>query len=245
MEASKILCSSRVFKTSKNRARLLAAMQNPINSELIAQLADAVDVPESVSKPEAPKETETVEDKSNETEAKVPARSEPKEAAHRPTPAKFTPSEATSRPSEKPSEPSEEPQEPEEKNDQEAAPAEVKSSTAVTAATRAKPDLKSELLTLKGTLQSREDLAGVSRVVAANNESEVWVYYNDTVNLNSIMWKAVEIIAEAGFWYLRFNRLARTENAIVFDLDYTATPTTNQTLAEEGTSNESEPSRGE
>ena len=69
---------------------------------------------------------------------------------------------------------------------------------------------------LKGTLNSRQDTAGVIR--AKVKENELWLHYNDLVNLNTVMVPVIEFMNAAGYNYLNFNRLARSENAIVFEI---------------------------
>lgn len=70
---------------------------------------------------------------------------------------------------------------------------------------------------LKGTLNARADTSGVVRVSVKNDE--VWIYYNDNTNLNNVMSPVIEIINAANYQYLIFNRLARTDNAIVFTIN--------------------------
>ena len=69
---------------------------------------------------------------------------------------------------------------------------------------------------LKGTLNARQDTAGVDRVYC--KDSEVWIYYNDKINLNNIMTPVIELLNAANYNYLTFNRLARSDNAVVFEL---------------------------
>lgn len=69
---------------------------------------------------------------------------------------------------------------------------------------------------LKGLLNARSDTAGVTRVNVKNDE--IWIYYNDEINLNNVMTQAIEVLNAASYTYLIFNRLARTDNAIVFTL---------------------------
>lgn len=70
---------------------------------------------------------------------------------------------------------------------------------------------------LKGTLNMREDTSGVARI--ALKEAELWIYYNDNINLNTIMTQVIETLSAASYTYLQFNRLARTDNAIVFTVN--------------------------
>jgi hypothetical protein len=69
---------------------------------------------------------------------------------------------------------------------------------------------------IKGLLNAKADTAGVVRVNVKNDE--VWVYYNDDTNLNNVMTSAIESLNAASYAYLIFNRLARTDNAIVFTI---------------------------
>ena len=68
---------------------------------------------------------------------------------------------------------------------------------------------------IKSILNIRAELAGVERV-AFKGEDEIWVYYSDDINLNNIMSSVIETLNAGGFAYLEFNRLARSDNAIVF-----------------------------
>lgn len=69
---------------------------------------------------------------------------------------------------------------------------------------------------VKGTLNAREDTQGVSRVTL--QDRELWIYYQDKINLNNVMEPAIAVLNAANFNHLEFNRLARTQNAIVFDI---------------------------
>ena len=69
---------------------------------------------------------------------------------------------------------------------------------------------------IKGTLNIREDTKGVSRIFI--KDDELWIYYQDKINLNSVMEPVISVLNGTGFTNLEFNRLARTENAIVFQI---------------------------
>ena len=57
---------------------------------------------------------------------------------------------------------------------------------------------------------------GVVRI--SDDNDELWIHYNDKTNLNNIMEDVIEFMSENYEGY-EFNRLARTENAIVFTHD--------------------------
>lgn len=75
-------------------------------------------------------------------------------------------------------------------------------------------DMQNQVESIKGTLNSQQLTCGVTRVAVKNDE--VWCYYNDSVNLNEVMVEAIDLVSKAGYRYLEFNRLARSDNAIVF-----------------------------
>jgi len=68
---------------------------------------------------------------------------------------------------------------------------------------------------LKDVLNSDNDTAGVDR--ANIKENEVWFYYNDYTNLNNVMTPVIDLISNSAY-DLEFNRLARSANAIVFQI---------------------------
>ena len=72
-----------------------------------------------------------------------------------------------------------------------------------------------EVESIKSTLNAKDNTSGVSRVGVKDNK-EVWVYYNDNVNLNDVMVPVIEQMNASGYTYLEFNRLARSDNAVVF-----------------------------
>lgn len=75
---------------------------------------------------------------------------------------------------------------------------------------------------IKGTLNGREDTAGVIRAVITDNE--LWLYYKDEVNIGDIMVDVIEVLNGTAYTNLSFSRLARSNNAIVFDINSTFEP---------------------
>lgn len=83
-------------------------------------------------------------------------------------------------------------------------------------------DIVNQIDIIKGTLNSREDTAGILRI--AIDEDELWIYYKDEVNIGDIMINVIEALNGANYTYLTFSRLARSNNAIVFDINEFAEP---------------------
>lgn len=80
-------------------------------------------------------------------------------------------------------------------------------------------DISVPVTEIKGLLNANSDTCGVIR--AECEDDEFWLYYADEVNLNDIMISVIEILNAAGYTYLKFNRLGRSNNAIIFDIKST------------------------
>ena len=78
-------------------------------------------------------------------------------------------------------------------------------------------DIANECETIKGTLNAREDTSGVNRLQV--KDQELWIYFTDDTNLNDKMIDVIEVLNGTGYTYLAFSRLARSNNAIVFDIN--------------------------
>ena len=83
-------------------------------------------------------------------------------------------------------------------------------------------DVVADCDTIKGTLNAREDTTGVNRLEVKDHE--LWIYYNDDSNLNDKMIEVIGVLNSTGYTYLKFNRLARSNNAIVFDINLNLEP---------------------
>lgn len=69
---------------------------------------------------------------------------------------------------------------------------------------------------IKGLLNMSADTQGVIRIQV--KDEELWIYYNDDTNLNNVMSNVVDKLNSSNYTYLEFNRLARSANAIVFQI---------------------------
>lgn len=226
--------ASKLYKTSTRKKKIASALNNPLNTELIQQLRSYVEDTDDI--------VDAVDDKIDEIEDKTI--SNDKSSKMRPSfepSTKTTPSTVEFDPTSEETDSDFESIEPNDKTDGSAEdqiseeelklkrfhkPAEedddsdkVEESvnitgTAVQASYCDNIRIDSEIL--KGTLNSRDDTKGVSRV--NYKDDELWVYYQDKVNLNSIMEPVISVLNASNFSYLEFNRLARSSNAIVFEV---------------------------
>jgi hypothetical protein len=95
-----------------------------------------------------------------------------------------------------------------------------------------------DLDSLKGTMNAVSDTCGVQRVKIDEDKKELWVYYNDDINLNDIMTPLIELLESSSYNYLIFNRLARSGNAVVFEISSTKVDTLESPKSVEGDKNE-------
>lgn len=77
-------------------------------------------------------------------------------------------------------------------------------------------DAALEVDIIKGSLNVNDETSGVTRIRV--KDKELWIYYQDSINLNSVMPDVIDTMNALGYTYLEFSRLARTDNAIVFDI---------------------------
>ena len=222
--------ASKLFRSSTRQDKIRAALADPVNMELVQQLRSYLDEPYQQMglmdpQPEEP-ETDTseapTEGKAREESSSTPESSN-SSLSHTSAPSHVSgPSsdpmdipglniedEASSdleeRSANEPSEPS---------SNEESAPSEepVAESTKITSST----DVQDTIEQLKGSINMRQETSGVNRIL--KKEDEIWIYYEDKVNLNNVMGPVIELVNALGYSNLEFNRLARSDNAIVFQI---------------------------
>ena len=245
--------SSKLYRTSTRKAKIAAALANPINVELVQQLdsylttptevKDALDDTTNIETPVSDVEVNEPGDTSVDTSEAKFSHENSSSPASSPTSTPDTDTTSTDVPSEADAtipegdvkhadeskfEKFHAPAKSEESDTDEPANKEnetVEESTKIEGATTLYTSsvedpccnsLRVDITALKGTLDVREDTHGVSRILVKDNE--LWIHYQDSVNLNSIMEPVIYVLNAAGFTQFEFNRLARSSNAIVFDI---------------------------
>ena len=222
--------ASKLYRLSSRKNKIDSAIKSPLNVELVKQLDSYIDEPEDVSdalddQDEVAKVSEgeflddtgiRVEDKTDEEKSE----SRPLNKFHKPGEEPKENTEKESADSDDVNDDIEENSEDEKESDSEVKESKkVQGTTAlyippIEASCCDKVRIDAEIL--KGTLNAREDTKGVSRIT--HKDDELWIYYQDKVNLNTIMEPVIEVMNAANFAHLEFNRLARSSNAIVFDV---------------------------
>lgn len=238
--------ASKLFKASKRKDKIRAAAENPLNAELVIQIPDYVDDEFKVSSKSKSAETSSSPD-TDDKDSKERIRPSESHASsggggH------FAPSggadhhlsdmlkdeEGPAPDFEKSSEASESPEPASSENDSSEG---VEESTNITQPSiTACTEISTEIDSIIGLLNSREDTAGVCRGLV--KEDELWLHFKDSINLNNVMEPVIALLNASNYTTLNFNRLARTENAIVFSICETVKPVASIQDIQEGVDEE-------
>ena len=219
--------ASKLFRSSARQDKIRAALADPVNMELVQQLRSYLDEPyqkmglmdAQSEEPktdtfEAPAEGEAEESSSaSESSSSAPSHNSAPSHVSGPSsdpidiPGLSIEDETSSEepPASEPSEPS---------SNEASVPSEepVAESTRITSSTNVQDTIEQ----LKGSINMRQETCGVNRIL--KKEDEIWIYYEDKVNLNNVMGPVIELVNALGYSNLEFNRLARSDNAIVFQI---------------------------
>lgn len=215
--ALEAIFASKLYRASSRQSELKAAINNPLNKELVTQLQSYLD-PEY----RKPKEKSNFVDRSAEAQQEAEANfldaktggGDLGSAPHSgPVPEDFSEPAAVENLDVNTEESSDLSPDDESTNTDEA-----NSSTKI-----GKSAVKADCCvdargyaTLVPALNARDDTKGATRYRI--KDTELWVYYDDNVNLNTVMAPVIDYMNAASFDKAEFNRLARSDNAIVFEL---------------------------
>lgn len=211
----KYIYGCKMFRSSSRKNHIKANIANPINVELVQQIEDLTDDSEGT--------VEKVNPSENRGERKIlkgPS-SSPSSGSYSPSlsdgiePSEddiFIPDETDNNGNtDENFDDSDSLDTSDESVDEDTSDENVESSEAITAVVEDELDINQ----LKSILNESSSLTyGVSRISERNNE--VWVYYNDDVNLNPMLSDIIYTVESSKFKNLEFNRIARSDNAVVF-----------------------------
>lgn len=222
--------ASKLYKASPRKDKIRAALLNPVNVELVQQLSEHLD--DEYKKPpvEEPDTATSVADTNTPPPEGAASDSGTSKSGTSSTPSVAAPSDDELGGEQAPAAPDggdtsnvvvEVKGEGEPEVEASPKPGEADSKANSASVVNTSPVIASTNIhalpgEIKSTLNMREDCTGVERVMTSGNE--MWIYYNDKVNLNSVMSPVIEVLNAASYSYLHFNRLARSDNAIVFEI---------------------------
>jgi hypothetical protein len=216
--------SSKLYVTSTRKDKIHAAIQDPVNAELVQQISEYLDDDAQIVLKRAVAQEKAAEAAADTDEGEVIAPSDTSSApggggSHH---SSFSGSPVSDFGEDEladidvPDDMGEEAPVPETPVE-ETTKANGKSITATSLIWTTVEDVASECDTIQGTLNAREDTNGVIRMQV--KDAELWIYYKDDANLNDKMIEVIEVLNSTGYTYLAFSRLARSNNAIVFDIN--------------------------
>jgi len=218
----KAIYSCKLYVNSNNKDRIVAAIKDPINIELVKQLRSYLDE-EYVSDEflDVPDKVDNVPDPEYSADMDVEKDSE--------SPASENFSEHRSVPKPENSSPDEGEPIPESKEEQSDEPADEEADVSESSKLSGSFILGSQnignaldITSLVGTLNLNSETSGVVRCTLKTDPKtgyeELWIYYSDETNLNNVMEAVINTLEACGYTMLSFNRLARSNNAIVFEI---------------------------
>jgi hypothetical protein len=228
----------KMYRSSTRKDKIRANFESPVNAELVGQLAKALDddykKPEYLVKDYEEKKEEARQEEQQQAEEPLDTgATEPDDSAldsklsshSRPSTSHAPSAPKGDEPSSEPgSEPGAEPSGPAPEGGAEPS-GPVQEAThllgerIVASHVRERfKDLRQASDEIKGMLNFKDSTQGVNRILV--KENEMWIYYNDDMNLNNVMGDVIETLNAADYSYLEFNRLARSDNAIVFQISF-------------------------
>lgn len=197
----KAIYASKMYRSSSRKDKIRAALSDPLNHELVVQLKEYLGEDEETEvSPETDSDTsnDTEVDSVNEEDIQDPDTSEDVD-------------EVTDDVTD---------EDLDENTDEDVLEAQdiiddgpLKDSTEVIQAS----SLSDNVDVIKDSLNSSQETSGVSHIFVKDNE--LWIYYKDRINLNNVMEPVISLLNSSGYTYLDFNRLARSDNAIVFEIE--------------------------
>lgn len=247
----KPIYASRLFKASTRKDKIIAAIQNPVNAELVQQLEEYLsDVTGPTSNDRVPNSRElTRDDVPQGRVSKIPEGSNydvvrkhlTVDDIHDVDDIDDTEDSVNDDIDEADDE-----ADPDTEDENDVNSLTKLSGSSVTSATTLynniqQPntiDVASKIEVIRGTLNSRSDTCGVNRILLKENDSELWIHYEDKINLNNVMGAVIELLNGLSYTYLEFNRLARSENAIVFEVRVEEADSSTNDTSKEGNADE-------
>lgn len=211
----KYIYGCKMFRSSSRKNHIKANIANPINVELVQQIQDLTDDSEDTVEKVNPSENKSERKILKGPSSSPSGGSYSTSLSHGSEPSEddiFIPDETDNNVNKDENfDDSDSLDTSDESVDEDTSDENVESSEAITAVVEDELDINQ----LKSILNESSSLTyGVSRISERNNE--VWVYYNDDVNLNPMLSDIIYTVESSKFKNLEFNRIARSDNAVVF-----------------------------
>ena len=214
--------ASKFYKTSPRKDKILAAMNDPVNLELVTQLKSYLDPEDAKELKDNQPSVKSVEPSHDDNSAGSTSSAPPPLNEHSGSPSPMTDEILDDFDEGEPTALDDEEtkiDEPGIEDIEEGEPVASATSTDVDPEIKATPSSSIIISDIKDAL-SDNSIENVSRV-AVRHGNEAWIYFEDDVNLNSVMDSVIDVLEDKSssdnYSSMQFNRLARSNNAIVFE----------------------------
>lgn len=219
--------ASKFYKTSPRKDKILAAMNDPVNLELVTQLKSYLDPEDAKELRDNQPSVKSVEPSHDDNSTGSTSSAPPPLNEHSGSPSPMTDEILDDFDEGEPTaldDPALDDQEtkidkPDIEDVEEVEPVASATSTDVDPKIKATPSSSIIISDIKDAL-SDNSIENVSRV-AVRHGNEAWIYFEDDVNLNSVMDSVIDVLEDKSssdnYSSMQFNRLARSNNAIVFE----------------------------
>lgn len=214
--------ASKFYKTSPRKDKILAAMNDPVNLELVTQLKSYLDPEDTKELKDNQSSVKSVELSHDDNSTGSTSSAPPPLNEHSGSPSPMTDEILDDFGTGEPTALDDEEtkiDEPGIEDIEEGEPVASATSTDVGPEIKATPSSSIIIADIKDAL-SDNSIENVSRV-AVRHGNEAWIYFEDDVNLNSVMDSVIDVLEDKSssdnYSSMQFNRLARSNNAIVFE----------------------------
>lgn len=214
------ILASKLYKTSRYKAKIDSALADPVNQELVTQLSsylddDTIDTLKSMT-PDTSSDSETDLDTNNDDQSTTSS-DKTNSPPSPPSYGQHSGSSLSGRADEFTNDFSDTDDNGGSDNadvDNEPAGSDDSVESAEDIAERPVLSNSDEIMAM---LNDNPTTSGINRIASKGNET--WIYYNDSINMNDILTNVIECLHVDGCQDLEFNRLARSDNAVVFTSD--------------------------
>lgn len=214
--------ASKFYKTSPRKDKILAAMNDPVNLELVTQLKSYLDPEDAKELKDNQPSVKSVEPSHDDNSTGSTSSAPPPLNEHSGSPSPMTDEILDDSDTGEPTALDDEEtkiDEPDIEDIEEGEPVASATNTDVDPEIKATPSSSIIISDIKDAL-SDNSIENVSRV-AVRHGNEAWIYFEDDVNLNSVMDSVIDVLEDKSssdnYSSMQFNRLARSNNAIVFE----------------------------
>lgn len=214
--------ASKFYKTSPRKDKILAAMNDPVNLELVTQLKSYLDPEDAKELKDNQPSVKSVEPSHDDNSTRSTSSAPPPLNEHSGSPSPMTDEILDDFDGGGPTALDDEEtkiDEPDIEDIEEGEPVASATNTDVDPEIKVTPSSSVIIADIKDAL-SDNSIENVSRV-AVRHGNEAWIYFEDDVNLNSVMDSVIDVLEDKSssdnYSSMQFNRLARSNNAIVFE----------------------------